>query len=270
MRERPILFSAPMIRALLEGRKTQTRRVVNLDKLRVRLPAEVTADPLPFHTGEPLLRARAGRHRASLNGHGAVCAELGKHRLGLKPGEFHFECPYADGDTHLGDYGGGRKVWTIAPRASALWVRETWTAERRDNMPEDQRILVAYRASCDGDSFDLVEPDGSIARARVVRWKPSIFMPREFSRITLEVTGVRVEMLQDISHEDAIAEGCAGYDWVARSPYIDGPHTDGGTLPVEEFRALWDSLNSKRAPWASNPWVWVVEFRRAETAARAA
>jgi hypothetical protein len=80
-------------------------------------------------------------------------------------------------------------------------------------------------------------------------WQPSIYMPREFSRITLEITDVRVERLQEIEENDALCEG------------IPPPHDD--LWPTEAFHELWDSINAKRGcPWTSNPFVWVLSFRR--------
>jgi len=83
-------------------------------------------------------------------------------------------------------------------------------------------------------------------------WKPSIYMPHEISRITLEVIGVRVERLQDISDDDAKAEGidCPSYPETVMNPY------------ATYFPMVWDRINGKRAPWSTNPWIWRVEFRR--------
>lgn len=232
MKERPILFSGPMVRAILEGRKTQTRRLVKPQ------PTIVDAD-----NAEHAWWSYADGHE----GVGWYVADSEY----LDEGSEIRRCPY------------GRP-------GDRLWVKETWTAERRDNMPEDQRILVAYRASCDGDSFDLVEPDGSIARARVVRWKPSIFMPREFSRITLEVTGVGVERLQSITEEDARAEGVESiferFPTMGREQLLPSGIVCADEPHRASFEFLWDELNETRAPWASNPWVWVVDFRRLEVA----
>lgn len=86
-------------------------------------------------------------------------------------------------------------------------------------------------------------------------------MPRWASRITLEVTGVRVERLQDISEEDASAEGVEMYDSATGDVFYG---------PRDAFMALWETINGKRAPWASNPWVWVIEFRRVQAAREAA
>lgn len=85
------------------------------------------------------------------------------------------------------------------------------------------------------------------------KWRPAIFMPRHASRLTLEITDVRVELLQDISEENALADG----GW----KYTNCPvHKN----PQESFHLLWDSINGKRHPWESNPWVWVLGFRKLE------
>ena len=177
MKEHPILFSGPMVRAILEGRKTQTRRVMKL------------------------------------NMDGGVYSEP--------------RCP----DGVPGD---------------RLWVRETWADVRWMQEPEHFPNGVSYRADCSADSLKLAEHYG-------VRWKPSIHMPRWASRITLEVTEVRAQRLQDITEEDARAEGvnCAVGGFIT-------------TNPVNAFHGLWDYINGKRAPWDSNPWVWAVTFRRVD------
>jgi len=115
-----------------------------------------------------------------------------------------------------------------------LWVRETHM---------DLGACYLYRA----------DPGAETERALVApgqRWKPAIHMPRAASRITLEVTGVRVERVASISESDAIAEGIDVTD---------------GEQPSVTFARLWDSINGQRAPWQSNPWVWVVAFRLASS-----
>ena len=124
---------------------------------------------------------------------------------------------------------------------SKLWVRETWA----DTMGDPPTAV--YRA------------DGERHPASHLKWTPSIHMPRWASRLTLEIVNVRVERLQEISEADAKAEG-------DKNPFDGHLHNDG--TPIESsavlrFKCLWDSINAKRAPWASNPWVWVVEFRKA-------
>jgi hypothetical protein len=118
----------------------------------------------------------------------------------------------------------------------------------------DRIIWAADRQAAWRDSMDIkffLEDDCEPAR-----WRPSIYMPRWASRITLEITSVRVERLGDISEDDARAEG------VAPVPFCKAGRRDG-LEHVEAFENLWDRINGKRASWASNPWVWVVAFQRA-------
>lgn len=174
VKNRPILFSGAMVRALLAGTKTQTRRVCKLD-VRAGMPEPELAS---------LLRC----------------------------------CPYGQpGDR--------------------LWVRETWATH-----PDYGGRHAIYRTDrgCEHDAE---------------RWTPSIHMPRWASRITLEVTGVRVERLQNIGEGDAKAEG------------VQMP--DGTPTPPEwwsyrrEFAHLWEQINGPGS-WDANPWAWVVEFKRIE------
>jgi hypothetical protein len=229
MKERPILMSGPMVRAILEGRKTQTRRVVTPQ------PKVGQAEPYEYRVAKiALMPPRA-------NGE---CEEQwlarGDDLIGPLP-----RCPYG--------VPGGR-----------LWVRETWLELDRDHYQEPgrprdllsdrygkpRRNGVAYRADTDSE--------GDAIRAEYgYRWTPSIHMPRWASRLTLEITEVRVQRLQEISEEDAKAEGV-----IARGPGSPTlrPHQ-------RDFRALWNDINSKRGyGWDSNPWVWAISFKRlAET-----
>ena len=212
MRERPILFSAPMVRAILDGRKTQTRRIVR-DGLVVRETAFGVDDAAAFGL-RPWPRSAVGP----------------------------VECPYgAPGDR--------------------LWVRETHAQFAvGEGLDRSVPQCVAYRATCDQNGgFDYVNGRGEIMRLKVTKWTPAIHMPRWASRITLNVAGIRVERLQDISEEDARAEG------VEATRGHGHPAGDDSLSACEVFRDLWDRINGERAAWASNPWVWVVEFRPATT-----
>lgn len=195
MKERPILFNSEMVRALLDGRKTMTRRVIKDYKIR-RLSSRHEF-------------ATSGPHQLSLKetpGYAYVELESGS-LVGLP-------CPYGQS----GDL---------------LWVKE--------------RIQRGY---CGDMSMSRYMADGFPTVADAWPWKrdylPSIHCPRGLSRITLEITDVRVERVQQISSHDAKQEGVSE-----------------GISPRAEFVALWDSINAARGfGWEVNPWVWCVEFRR--------
>lgn len=206
MRERPILFSGPMVQAILVGRKTVTRRVLK---------------PQPDSDGGPPL-ATGWFHPETADG------GPGPHTFGVYGVDWHVRCPYG------------------APN-DRLWVRETFAPNYF------ARGLPGYRTDWDGR---FPEP----------RWRPSIFMRRHESRITLEVVSVRVERLQEITEEDARAEGVRPSDAavVFQNDASGRPHqrSDMGMTHLGAFAILWDKINGSRAPWVSNPWVWRVEFRR--------
>ena len=205
MKERPILFSGPMVRAILDGRKTQTRRIVKPQPTwhEVRSGAECFGWKLP----------------------GPSC-----YTVGMVPPP----CPYGvPGDR--------------------LWVREGFMPapmEAAPAAPRATRWNVAYAA---GGQAEAEAPAGyDPVLYNYERWTPSIHMPRWASRITLEIVSVRVEKLQEIDEFGALAEGAH----VARDALGFSRHAG--------FIALWDSINAKRAPWESNPWVWVIEFKKGE------
>lgn len=194
MKARPILFSGPMVRAILDGRKTQTRRAVK------------ESDEFGLHRLEQCINGRARWHA-----------------IGDTMDFSHIQdCPY------------GRP-------GDLLWVRETFTAFDKGR--------CHYRADFARD------PIGE--RDHGITWTPSIHMPRWASRLTLEITDVRVERLQDISEDDLLVEGIA--------PYRDG-WTNGMLGPFNSpalaFVDLWESTGGD---WNDNPWVWVVEFKAHQT-----
>jgi hypothetical protein len=225
MPEHPILFSTPMVRAILSGQKTQTRRVV----------------------------ARSN----SIIGEGGDWDKLefsGKHTWVDKPG--CFEQPYiteARIDTGFPDANGVKNyqylhvpydfvnegvVYRVYPRyqpGDRLWVRETWADLAEGTGDPDQHPKIIYKADATHEWSEQV-------------WHPSIFLPRLFSRITLEITAVKVERGQEISELDAINEG------IPNGAYAVNPKTS--------YAKLWNSINGKKYPWASNPWVWVISFKR--------
>lgn len=202
----PILFSSPMIRAILDGRKSMTRRVM-----------KPHPENLPF-----------GRIRYAGHGIFRDAAHFAHHAKGFSP--------YQPGDR--------------------LWVRETWAAPHAyDHMPP--RFIPATA----NFHHAATEERGGLL------WRPSVHMPRWASRITLLVTAVRVERLQDISEADAIAEGierdCCNEGWRNYTPKRS-PFPTYGLSPQKSFCTLWQSLNAKRpgCSWEDNPFVWVVEFEQ--------
>lgn len=232
-----------MVRALLAGTKTQTRRIMNPQPTRslphtgtMRLPGH---DPIDIH--HPL----GWRWKTSFWSDGAGGVE--------KNAPYH--SPYGQA-------------------GERLWVRETWRTFER---PEDGRDGVLFFA--DGAFVEIPDTreasdlwlDDHANGKHGDNWRPSIYMRRWASRITLEVTEVRVQRLQDISEEDARAEGVSMVPFYPDDglPLSQGfmVGADDGKTPLETsaakaFAKLWDEINGKRAPWASNPWLWCVSFRR--------
>jgi hypothetical protein len=133
-----------------------------------------------------------------------------------------------------------------------LWVRETWSHDA-ESLEQCRSAHEDIMAGHDGMGYGPYYRATEIA-PDTLRWRPAIHMPRWASRITLGLTDVRVERLQEVSDEDAFAEGI--------QTAVDLGQRDDGTARGA-FRVLWDSINAKRAPWASNPWVWVLSFKLA-------
>lgn len=183
IRERPILFSAPMVRAILNSSKTQTRRVVKPWTPRPNASAKAVPEDVAYLPDFTCYRTT---------------------------------CPYGQ-------------------PGQRLWVREAWA--RTTVFPGTE--MVVYRES--DNRTDYGGP-----------WKPGIHMFRRDSRITLEITEVRVERLQDISEGDALAEG-----------YASDPTPNDFALPW--YRRLWEQINGPGS-WEANPWVWAVSFKRVEAA----
>lgn len=202
-RERPILFSGPMVRVILAGAKTQTRRAL--------------APDLFISSGGAVVRM----------------ASVGPATTGIQ--EAH--CPY----------------WRRP--GDALWVRETWARDDEDG-------CMMYRADLGRDASADAWEQGRIEGVPRYRWRPSIHMPRWASRITLEVTSVRVERLQDISEADALAEGIVETRGGFGLP--DGSHYHAAD-PRISYWSLWDAINGAGSS-ERDPWVWAVAFRLRQNA----
>ena len=165
----------------------------------------------------------------------------------------------------------GLKHAQIGAIGDRLWVRETWVElwdwdQSKSNCPDwydeegnDMPGHIHYRAD-PSHPTEMADPDG----AKVdLTWRPSVHMPRHASRITLEITNIRVERLQDISEADAMAEGVNSRLVVRNSSchYIEPP-TDTYSY-IASYIPLWESANGKGS-WDWNPWVWVIEFKKLE------
>lgn len=215
MTDRPILFSAPMVRALLDGRKTQTRRVLRV--------------PAPFDPSDD------------------ISAEIA---TGFVEPQFR--------------------------RGDRLWVKECWNAFAFSEDGEDAwptrtiptaGEMAEIREAAYRVDVQAVYRESDRARQWFAdqKWRPSIHMPRWASRLTLTVTDVRVQRLQDISEVDAVAEGIERMR--SGRGYYDITVSKGAVRAgiwhhkaTDAFESLWDSLNVDRAPWASNPWVVALTF----------
>lgn len=230
--EKPILFNDEMIRAILEGRKTQTRRIVKgIDHDLLNMMSE------DIVTGEPDSDLLELIYGPSTDDDGNQVPDQWMVRC--------TECP-EEGVLTMGQ-GYGKP-------GDQLWVKEVYGYKIRavGGTPHE---LAAYRAT-DPDAVFCYDCNG---KEQPLLWRPPETMPRQASRITLVITDVRVERLQDISEEDALSEGVE-HDSPHRSYF---PTAEGGPAfrsAAGAFRHLWQSIYGPDS-WYANPWVWVVEFK---------
>lgn len=252
MNERPILFSGDMVRAILDGRKTQTRRVISV---RNTLHSE---DMSTNHNAEI---TGVIRNKGTFWTFGLSWIVVGIQQYDAVT----IKCPYGK----PGDL---------------LWVRETW---RIIGWHEGVPYLLQYKADGataeepgDSSKYDedkytqyTIDSTNDCIQAKIplsedgfyyfnsdveipTRWRPSIFMPRWASRLTLKIINIWPERLQEISILDCNKEGY---------PVNGNGGAPWGFRPIIWFQELWDSINAKRGyPWDSNPWVWVIEFERCQ------
>ncbi|NTX54830.1 hypothetical protein [Myxococcus sp. CA039A] len=209
-KDRPILFSGPMVLALLADRKTVTRRLIGQDNGTELGPKTHS----PFRGADGLWRWKTGNVSYT-------CDER-RHRFG-EPGD-------------------------------RLWVRETW-----------RPIGDAPLSECTSTKDIQYAATADEAALAVHRWRPSIHMPRWAARLALEVVSVRPERLHDITEDDALREGIQRYQgplrWVRFLDAVTGEASHNTAR--DAFQALWTSINGAES-WDANPWVWRVEFARAE------
>lgn len=244
MKSRPILFSAPMVRALLDGTKTQTRRVVSKnDAALLEFLAEDT-DQLGQKNED-------GGTRVWCDDYPEEGSDVLKSRYG-----------------QIGDQLWVKENWKIAnwnddgdidvfylaqPSEFQHWVEIGILEDAKGNavferlwQQSTDDCLKAGLKTLNNGQFNF---EGKVPPTRN---RPSIFMPRAASRITLEITGVRVERLQDITRGDCMAEGC---------PF---PNISKETNPKDWYSDLWKTINGADS-WDKNPWVWVIKFKKVTT-----
>lgn len=253
-REKPILFNADMVRAILDGRKTQTRRIVK--------PHGWTIEQMSKYKFADVLNASES---SGLSCQQPATSAYAGFQIGSNDTPGYFKCPFGT----VGDQ---------------LWVRETffafgrWEMRYSEKKNRDEWHFVDMTLECgnaykyDADNPNLTSPPSRIGALTGWYRRPAIFMPRQASRIQLEITNIRVERLQDISEEDAIAEGVKKI--ILQKPFPRAGETfwEGyenkrkayRDTAIDSFSSLW---NSTGGDWDANPWVWVIEFKRVEVAA---
>lgn len=233
MKQIPIIFSTPMVQAILAGRKNMTRRVVKFKNKSWRLS---------YEANEP--------DRTDLDAFGVL--DKDGNLIEIEEGQ-----PSSLKELELCPYGKPGDI---------LWVRETWLEEAIPKAPEGDYDEIIYRFKA------------SEEKDKATKWCPSIHMPKEAARIWLQVTDVRVERLQDITEEDAMAEGvkpahCESTEGcpsrlckdgcTAKGEWWNYMEPNGEGFPAysakESFETLWQSINGPES-WEANPWVWVVSF----------
>ena len=225
---KPILFSTPMVQAILEGRKTMTRRICKLPELE-----HVNADGSIFGGND------------------------------FDNGLFKSVTEYVR-YFHLGKYQPGDILWVRETWKPIVGFRDDY--EFGEIVNTDEHFGYQYRAGGTQwpDGFEEINDEFHVTHTNDEgeyenHWRPSIFMPREAARIFLRVTDVRVERVNDISEEDAIKEGCQCGD------RYSGERSTPALTAKQSFMWLWIRLNDKRGfGWAANPWVFVVSFERCE------
>jgi len=224
-KDRPILFSTPMVQAILDGRKTQTRRTRGLE--------EINKNPDSWKKGATTQTCRFWDADKEEDPN-PIDIHYGFRFNGNGNHELYIPCPYGKpGDR--------------------LWVRETWQITYFLH-PSDENYGYIYKASENGKDWQ--------ENTEEWKWKPSIHMPKAAARIWLEITDISVERLQDISKEDAIAEGIEpvadGYK--NYMPKLSSTSQFCWPTAYHSFQSLWESINGAES-WDRSPWLWVVKFK---------
>lgn len=227
MKERGMIFNGEMVRAILDGRKTQTRRIMAIQ---------------PEHSELGLRRVIDSKNGRD---NGKYFWSQSDAR-GLKMRSKVFGCPYGE----VGD-----RIWVRETYQGPLFDYERMESYLEDSSKFEKPEFCVYRA--DGNPApEFYDADDNLHCG----WRPSIHMPRWDSRILLEITVIRVERLNTISQADAIAEGAP-----PSHPSIDCVSQEYGFPDFSRswFGQTWQHIYGEES-WQSNPWVWVIEFKRVE------
>lgn len=237
--ECPILFSAAMIRALLDGTKAQTRRLVKPDPGPYWNPVVGLFNPVVIDNG--------GNEAPGPEIFGASDETTGR------------KFPYG---------GPGHRIWV----RETFYAYGRWETRFSAKKKRDEWHFIDMTLACDrAYQYAADNPDVPLAKGRggaLPGWctRPAIFMPRAACRILLDITGVRVERLNDCSEADALAEGIDADLLAERQDSYDivckGTDASGRATAQSMYLELWESINGAGS-WAANPWVWVIEFERA-------
>jgi len=242
MKERPILFSGAMVRAILSGVKTQTRRVC-------KTSTQNQTDIMAAAIMDDMMGADDGTH------------ELAAWK--------QMKCPYGEPGDRLWvretwNYNGDRAVWEGGQRRPYDEIFVKYRADNEERVihrePNDKHGLPKQRNRRAGeDEYAYWDYLTRFWR----KWTPAIHMPRDMSRIMLEIVSVRVERLNEISEVDALAEGI-DFSQRGEEPRVYRDYSQKlhyGLSPIGSYRTLWESINGPGS-WEANEWVWVVEFKR--------
>jgi hypothetical protein len=256
MKERPILFSAAMVLALLNGTKTQTRRIAPISDLNIKPHSDdlVTWSVRFTRPVKGVIGNHSGGKLSDLQARSIIAAQFNPFgqpgdRLWVKENWRIGAWRENDGSLAI-DY-------LASEPAKTPWITVPEDAENYHGSSIFENYWIQSTDDCiesdlstDDDGRYHWEPGQSPCRKR-----PSIYMPRWASRITLEIIDVRVERLQDISEEDAIAEGVTWFS----SGAVECPGMP--ETPIDAYRALWEKINGPGS-WEKNPWVWCISFKR--------
>ena len=244
MKERPIIFSTPMVQAILDGRKTQTRRIVK---------------PQPedgLWNDDKYPRSLD----STLTGWNGVVAGTGESK--------EFKCPYGK----IGDILWVRETWRIVGwRVGEPFVIEYKDGKKQFDVYLNESRADDYNIECTNQCLDAglkTDIDDNFIRPKEgypTKWRSPRFIPKEACRIRLEITDIRVERLREINEKDAIAEGLKkdGLFYFTPNPKKKKWHDSENLVnlsPIETYRQLWESINGKGS-WEQNPWVWVISFK---------